>query len=641
MQALLDGVPIDTSAAPDSIRNIAERYANIADHFPEEVTGRALPYFVDWLLESVHLVEIEAYSDEDAYTIFETMNDRGLSLSLPDMLKGYVLANIRHEADQRAVNEVWKGHVQQLQAAGNDYHIDFFKDWLRARHAESIRPGKKGAENRDYERIGGEFHRWVRDQKERIGLVDSSSFVSFVKRDLDFYARQALAIRQAAAKPVPGWDAIFYNEERGFTLQGQAILAALDPSDSPEVVQKKVALVADFLDIWLARRVWNFRTIAYSSVKYTLFILTRELRGRDLPSLSTFLQEQLAAQTETFAGQPRLRLHQQNYRQIRHILARLTHWVEGQCGLASHFEDLVSEGRARPFEVEHIWADHFSRFTDQFAHEADFHNDRDRLGGLLLLQRGLNQSLGDATYEDKREAYVTKGENLLARSLHPAAYTNNPGFRSLIDRTGLQFRPYDRFGREEQAERQELYIRLAEWVWNPTRLALDGERPPVHQPIFDLEEARPELVDRPDRHEARLKFWQTLLPYAATRSELHAHVRPDRFQSVGVGKDRHWWNYIVLMDEVRIELYIDFATAAENKAVFDALHARREGIERAYGAPLFWQRLDDKRASRISVSVAGGWADESTWPAATEQAVAAMQRLYAALAPAVRELREG
>ena len=272
MQALLDGVPIDTSAAPDSIRNIAERYANIADHFPEEVTGRALPYFVDWLLESVHLVEIEAYSDEDAYTIFETMNDRGLSLSLPDMLKGYVLANIRHESDQRAVNEVWKGHVQQLQAAGNDYHIDFFKDWLRARHAETIRPGKKGAENRDYERIGGEFHRWVRDQKERIGLVDSSSFVSFVKRDLDFYARQALAIRQAAAKPVPGWDAIFYNEERGFTLQGQAILAALDPSDSPEVVQKKVALVADFLDIWLARRVWNFRTIAYSSVKYTLFI---------------------------------------------------------------------------------------------------------------------------------------------------------------------------------------------------------------------------------------------------------------------------------------------------------------------------------------------------------------------------------
>ena len=49
--------------------------------FPEELRDDALPYFIDWLLENVHLVEITAYSDDDAYTIFETMNDRGLSLT--------------------------------------------------------------------------------------------------------------------------------------------------------------------------------------------------------------------------------------------------------------------------------------------------------------------------------------------------------------------------------------------------------------------------------------------------------------------------------------------------------------------------------------------------------------------------------
>ena len=48
----------------DTDRNIAARYTNIADHLPEEATGVALPFFVDWLLENVHLVEIEAYSDE-------------------------------------------------------------------------------------------------------------------------------------------------------------------------------------------------------------------------------------------------------------------------------------------------------------------------------------------------------------------------------------------------------------------------------------------------------------------------------------------------------------------------------------------------------------------------------------------------
>ena len=195
MQRLMDGEAIDPNGTSESVRNIAARYANIADHLPEEATGVALPFFVDWLLENVHLVEIEAYSDEDAYTIFETMNDRGLSLSLPEMLKGYVLSNVRHEDDQRKVNTTWKQHMQALRELGDDEDVDFFKNWLRARHAETIRPGQKGAENKDFERIGTEFHRWVLDHKEHLGLGDSGSFVRFVSRNLDFYARNALAAR--------------------------------------------------------------------------------------------------------------------------------------------------------------------------------------------------------------------------------------------------------------------------------------------------------------------------------------------------------------------------------------------------------------------------------------------------------------
>lgn len=487
MQKLMDNEQIDLSDKSESVCNIHARFANIVDHFPEEVTGPALPYFVDWLLENVHLVEIDAFSDEDAYTIFETMNDRGLSLSLPEMLKGYILANVRFEDDQRAINETWKNYMQLLKEIGGEEDVDFFKNWLRARHAESIRPGRKGAENRDYERIGSEFHRWVRDQRERLGLTDTDAFVRFVSRDLEFYARRTIEIRKAARDLTPGWESIYYNEVRGFTLQTQALLAALAPNDSPEEIQRKVALVADFLDIWLARRVWNFRTISYSSVRYTLFILTKELRGRDSVSLSEFLGEQLDNQPESFASQPQFRLHGQNYRQVRHILARLTHWVDTQCGLSSSFEELSSRGRARPFEIEHIWADHYDRFKDQFEHPSVFETERNKLGGLLLLQRGVNQSIGDATYEAKRDAYLSNSENLLARSLHPLAYQNLPSFQSFRNRTGLRFEPYASFGPKEQGKRQELYIRIAEWVWNPSRLDLDGEKPPSPQPIAETE----------------------------------------------------------------------------------------------------------------------------------------------------------
>ena len=641
MQALLEGKTPDVAGVGESVRNLAARYEDIVGYLPDEVTGPALPFFIDWLLENVHLVAIEAYSDEDAYTIFETMNDRGLSLSLPEMLKGYVLANITHEDDQRAVNATWKSRMQHLRAIGEEEDVDFFKDWLRARHAQSIRPGKKGAENRDFERIGSEFHRWVRDQKEQLGLVDEDGFTRFVKRDLDFYAKRYGEIRRAAATLTAGWEAIRYNADRGFTFQTQAMLAPLTPDDPPDVLRRKVALVADFLDIWLARRVWNFRTIAYSSVRYTLFQLTKELRERDTASLSEFLRSQLDDQPESFAREPRFRLHMQNYRQVRHILARLTRWVDEQCGIASHFEDLVSEGRGRPFEIEHIWADKYERFTDWYPHPSDFEAERNRIGGLVLLQRGINQSLNAAIYEDKRDAYAAHGASLLARSLHPQAYQNNPAFSAFLDRTRLSFQPYDHFGPEQQQERQELYIRIAEWVWNPSRLDLDGEKPPVPVPIGQSDTSDGDNGhDLAERHAARFAFWTRLLDYAKERSDLHARISPGEYNRLWSRRHGVSWCYSCLQDQTGVIAYLEGAPAAENKALFDALHGQKAEIEAAFGGPLNWSRLDDKISSSIGTDVPGGWRDETTWRQAVEQAVDAMQRLYEALAPRIRDLRD-
>jgi hypothetical protein len=70
MESLYKGEEFSNTDAPESIANILARYADIEDLFPEELHGTRLPYFVDWLVENVHLVEITAYSDADDYTIF-------------------------------------------------------------------------------------------------------------------------------------------------------------------------------------------------------------------------------------------------------------------------------------------------------------------------------------------------------------------------------------------------------------------------------------------------------------------------------------------------------------------------------------------------------------------------------------------
>src|SRR5207245_2200960 len=149
MEALYVGTDFVDPDPPESTANILARYNDIAESFPDELRGAALPYFVDWLIENVHLVEITAYSDEDAYTIFETMNDRGLSLTPSDMLKGYLLANIT-DSDQRLhAGKVWKDRMNALLDLGKDEDADGIKSWLRSQHAETIRERKKGAAPED------------------------------------------------------------------------------------------------------------------------------------------------------------------------------------------------------------------------------------------------------------------------------------------------------------------------------------------------------------------------------------------------------------------------------------------------------------------------------------------------------------
>lgn len=194
MEALFAGTPVELNGQSDSVQNLVQRYADLEESLPVELWDDALPYFMDWLLENVHLVEITAYSDDDAYTIFETMNDRGLSLSPTEMLKGYLLAHI-DDADRRALaNLQWRDRVRRLNDAGKEVEPDFFKAWLRSQYATKIRERKKGALPEDFDRIGSEFHRWLRDENKTVGLT----------RDNDFFT-SSTAISISTASGISPW----------------------------------------------------------------------------------------------------------------------------------------------------------------------------------------------------------------------------------------------------------------------------------------------------------------------------------------------------------------------------------------------------------------------------------------------------
>lgn len=469
MEALFEGTPFDPSDRSESVQNLFARYQDMEAAWPEEVRAEALPYFIDWLLESVHLVEITAYSDDDAYTIFETMNDRGLSLSPTDMLKGYLLANI-DEKKRISANQRWRDRILELNEAGKEVEADCFKAWLRSQYATKIRERKKGAKPEDFDRIGTEFHRWLRDASASVGLKNSDDFFRFIDRDFDFYAKQYLRLMESSRQRVKGLEHIQYNAQHGFTLQYMLILAPLKPDDEPAIVDAKIRIVARFVDVLLAWRLWNFRSIAYSTMQYAMFLVMRDIRGLEAGPLAARLHDQLTKETETFASNERLRVHQQNRYAIHRLLARLTDYVETQSGQSSRYQEYIADGPGR-YEVEHIWADHPERHSDEFSHPSDFAEHRNRIGGLLLLPKSFNASYGDLPYADKLNHYRT--HNLLAHSLHPDCYTHNPGFLRFMSEAGLPFRAHSEFKKADIEERGQLYRMLAERVWDPAALLSD------------------------------------------------------------------------------------------------------------------------------------------------------------------------
>ncbi|KAA0087065.1 DUF262 domain-containing protein [Mycolicibacterium sp. P9-64] len=479
MTALYEGQPFTPSPADsESVRNLVERYEDIGELLPDDVQGDVLPYFIDWLQYRVQIIQITAYSDDDAYTIFETMNDRGLQLRPVDMLKGYLLAGIDEDA-RRVPGDLWRRRVQDLAALGKELDADFFKAWLRSQYAETIRERRKGAVGLDYDKIGTEFHRWLRSNAARVGLEKSDDFSKLIREDFEFYSRHFMAIMAAtkASALVQGLERVRYNADNQFTLQVPMLLAPLVVGEDDASAVRKIDLVANYVDILLTWRIWNNRAVDASTLQYRMFLVTRAIRGQDAPAVGQILYDQLMQEAERIGSTDRLRLHQRNRRHLHRLLARITDYVEVGSGGHSTYLQMTS-GLPVKYEVEHIWANHPRRHSDEFESAADFADHRNLIGDLLLLPKKFNASYGDMTYEKKLKHY--NAQNLLARSLNADCYKNNPGFRQFLDRTGLPFTSYEDFTAQAVLDRGALFEEVAQQIWNPEALLIEHHATSAH-----------------------------------------------------------------------------------------------------------------------------------------------------------------
>jgi len=154
-----------------------------------------------------------------------------------------------------------------------------------------------------------------------------------------------------------------------------------------------------------------------------------------------------------------------------------------------------------------------------------------------------------------------------------------------------------------------------------------------------------------DRHPASPKgeayrvYFQSLIDELRTKH---------KFTGAKVGQPQNWYSFssgvrgVIFSNsfaqggKVRAELYIDLQDKDRNKKVFDRLQDQKAAIEKEYGAALTWERLDDRRASRIAAYRDGSIDDPPETQAQLMQwSIDNLLRLQKVLLPKAKEVAAG
>lgn len=468
MNALLQGEYMDVTNHSETIRNIYNRYTDITAIMNDTLPNEALPIFKDWLIDNVDFIRIVAQTEQDAHKIFVSMNDRGLSLTPTEMLKGYLLSKIENDNVRQQANNLWKRRILELKGLGKEEESDFIKNWIRSQYAETIRERKKNALPGDFDVIGTAFHKWVREHNTQMILSRSKDFEEFVLKQFDKFSQIYLDLKRYSSTLTKGFEYVFYNADRNFTLQYQLILAAIDPVETKEESDKKIKLVSCFLDLYFTRRIFNYKTVDYSAIVYNVFMLSKRIRRKPLAELLEVCKQEITGMEFQLETIDEFRLNGWTTRYMLHILARVTDYIETQSGIPSNFNNYINREIKNPYDIEHIICDHHEWFLEEYPEQEIFDRHRNKFGGLLLLPMDKNRSLSDLAFDKKLPVYF--GENLLAKSLSSDCYQNNPRFRRFFEAENLHFKPYATFDKKALLERQALYEELAKKIWDVNRL---------------------------------------------------------------------------------------------------------------------------------------------------------------------------
>lgn len=346
----------------------------ISEDIPEVVSsGESLATFLaDTVAQRLLFIQINVEDELNAYTVFETLNARGLELSATDLLKNYLFSLFQGPDDLREAQRQWKRMITTVQL---EKFPEFLRYYLSLTYTRIRR-----------DRLFKQVRNSVKTAQQAFDLLEelenySSLFVALGNANDEFwrdipqnqeYIRELSLFRVKQVYPT-----LFAAYEKfspddftrllkliGVVSFRYSIVSSLNPNDL-EAIYNKLAIDIQKETIKTPRQVF-------------------ERLGSLYVSDEKFRQDFSLLEIST-KGQKR--------RLVRYILWRLETQVSG----VKIMEDSFSIEHILPENPDHSWQ---QNFTEKQQDEMVY-----RLGNMTLLEPALNREIGNQPYVRKREKY--------------------------------------------------------------------------------------------------------------------------------------------------------------------------------------------------------------------------------------------
>lgn len=170
--------PVSERSLKNSIKSLWNAYkffrAKVAHHFRDKQDGTVLATFLDDVVaRRMMFIRISVEDELRAYTVFETLNARGLELTSADLLKNYLFSQVAREskADLEHVRAQWKVIADSI---GMRTLPEFLRHFLNSRRRYVRR-----------ERLFKIIKQDIRKAEEVFGLLNDLERASVWYRALD------------------------------------------------------------------------------------------------------------------------------------------------------------------------------------------------------------------------------------------------------------------------------------------------------------------------------------------------------------------------------------------------------------------------------------------------------------------------